>query len=226
MTGEERPIELAKDGGAHRWAGFDADLAAGRIDEAGWFAAANAVIERAYLDPANDGNPRAQSGKSGDAAAWEAARRPLMAAIDAPGDFLDIGCASGLLMESVHAWAAADGLAVEPYGLDLSPRLADLARRRLPHWAGRIWTGNALYWQPGRTFDYVRVGLEYVPAAHADALVDRLLSYTSKRLIIGMRNEDKGWRETEAALLRPVDGRIDVPHDDRRLVRRAVWINA
>jgi hypothetical protein len=31
------------------------------------------VIERMYLDPANDGNPRAQSGKSGDAAAWRRA---------------------------------------------------------------------------------------------------------------------------------------------------------
>jgi hypothetical protein len=54
-----------------------------------------------------------------------------------------VGCANGLLMESVAAWCAERGLAVEPYGVDISPALAELARRRLPRWDGRIWTGNA-----------------------------------------------------------------------------------
>jgi hypothetical protein len=31
---------------------------------------------------------------------------------------------------------------VEPYGVDISPALAELARRRLPRWADRIWTGQ------------------------------------------------------------------------------------
>jgi hypothetical protein len=39
-----------------------------------------------------------------------------------------------------------------------------MARHRLPHWADRIAVGNALDWIPGRSFDFVRTGLEYAPA--------------------------------------------------------------
>ena len=35
-------------------------------------------------------------------------------------------------MESVAAWCAERGLAIEPHGVDISPALAELARRRLP----------------------------------------------------------------------------------------------
>ena len=65
--------------------------------------------------------------------------------ISGGGTFLDVGCANGLLMESVAAWCAERGLAVEPYGVDISPALAELA---LPATApvGR----PHLYWQrPG-----------------------------------------------------------------------------
>jgi len=56
-------------------------------------------------------------------------------------------------------------LAVEPYGVDISPALAELARQRLPQWADRIWIGNAVDWQPpaGLRFDYVHILLDSVP---------------------------------------------------------------
>jgi hypothetical protein len=38
-------------------------------------------------------------------------------------------------------WARHD---IEPYGPELTPALAELARRRLPEWADRIFVGNAL----------------------------------------------------------------------------------
>jgi hypothetical protein len=68
-------------------------------------------------------------------------------------------------MESMQSWCAELGVRVEPYGVDLAPRLVELARRRLPHWADRIWTGNGLNWQPpdGRRFDYVHTLLDCVP---------------------------------------------------------------
>jgi hypothetical protein len=70
-------------------------------------------------------------------------------------------------MESVAAWCAERGLAIEPYGVDISPALAELARRRLPQWADRIWVGNAVNWRPpgGMRFDYVHILLDCVPRA-------------------------------------------------------------
>jgi hypothetical protein len=140
-------------------------------DEAAWFAAVRATLEPAYL-AAEDG--RGQSGFRGDAARWERARRPIVRAIHRDGAARDVGCANGLLMESVRAWAAADGYRIEPYGLDLSPALAALARRRLPVWAGRIFVGDALDWAPPRRFDFVRTELVYVPEGRRAEYVRRL----------------------------------------------------
>ena len=61
------------------------------------------------------------------------------------------------------------GLAIEPYGVDISPALAELARRRLPQWADRIWVGNAVNWRPpgAMRFDYVHILLDCVPGRGA-----------------------------------------------------------
>ena len=116
------------------------------------------VFEGAYL--AGD-NPRAQSGFGGDEARWEAGRRPIVEAIDRDGSFLDVGCASGHLLECLVEWSPHR---IDPFGLELAPRLAELARRRLPQWADPIYVGNALTWEPTRRFDFVRTELVYVPA--------------------------------------------------------------
>lgn len=129
-------------------------------------------LEPRYL--AGD-NPRAQSGFGGDEARWEMARRVIADCIERDGDFLDIGCASGLLMESVAIWTAERGLRVEPYGLDASEKLAELARSHLPGWAERIFVGDALTWQPPRRFDAVRTELVYVPEERERDYVQRLL---------------------------------------------------
>jgi SAM-dependent methyltransferase len=140
------------------------------IDDAQWFAEMSAIFEAAYL--AGD-NPRAQSGFGGDAARWESARRPIAEAIDRDGSFLDIGCASGHLVESLVRWTPHQ---IEPYGLDLAPALVELARRRLPLWADRIFLGNALTWKAPQRFDFVRTELVYVPAERQRQLVERLLA--------------------------------------------------
>jgi SAM-dependent methyltransferase len=111
-------------------------------------------FDQAYL--ASD-DPCAQSGFHGSAGRWEAARRPIVEAIGHDGTFLDVGCANGLLMESVVAWSA---FAVEPYGVDFAPGLVELARTRLPQWAGRIWVGDAESWTPPMRFDFVHTRIE------------------------------------------------------------------
>lgn len=130
------------------------------------------LLEEAYLG-ADD--PRGGSGFRGDGEHWELARRPIALALDRDGTFLDVGCANGLLMESLAAWAAEDGHTIEPYGLDLIPTLAALARRRLPRWSDRIFTGNLMAWEPPRRFDFVCTNLEFVPAHGRRDMVERLL---------------------------------------------------
>lgn len=187
-----------------------------------------AIVVPAYL--AGD-NPRSQSGHSGDEARWEDARRLIVDAIGRDGTFLDVGCASGHLMETVQAWAAEDGHVVEPYGLDISPELADLARSRLPYWADRIWVGNALRWTPPRRFDFVRAGLEYVAPPRRPELVQHLLEEACApggRLILGVRNEPRDAEPLERQVAGwgfEIAGRADRPHSDPRVVRRAFWID-
>jgi SAM-dependent methyltransferase len=108
-------------------------------DERAFYAGTVRSLERAYL---RGQTPQQGSGFGPDAVAWRQPRWHITECIAAGGTFLDVGCANGL-MESVAAWCAERDVAVEPYGVDLSPALAELARRRLPQWAGRIWTGNA-----------------------------------------------------------------------------------
>ena len=101
-----------------------------RDDDNDYYAMTRALLERAYLTAEDS---RGGSGFRGDKVRWERARRPILSAVERDGTFLDVGCANGLLMESVAAWASEDGFRVEPYGLDLIESLAALARRRLPH---------------------------------------------------------------------------------------------
>jgi 2-polyprenyl-3-methyl-5-hydroxy-6-metoxy-1,4-benzoquinol methylase len=210
-------------------AAIDEAFERGEIDEQGWHDAVAAIVVPSYLAGET---PWEQSGKSGDLASWELGRRPVMAAVDRDGAFLDVGCANGYLMESVRAWGHEDGRDIEPYGLDISPELAELARRRLPQWADRIFTGNAANWLPPRRFDFVRTGLDYVPPTRRRDLVEHLLVNVVAprgRLIVGVFNEEKDERRTEQRVESwgfRVAGRRDVDHRDPRVAYRVFWIDA
>jgi SAM-dependent methyltransferase len=128
-------------------------------------------FERAYLSAAA---PTAQSGCNTGPEGWEIGRRPLADAIHRPGTFLDVGCANGLLMESIVEWSPHR---IEPYGVDFAPGLVELARERLPQWADRIFLGDALEWEPPRRFDFVRTELVYAPADRRRELADRLVGW-------------------------------------------------
>jgi predicted pyridoxine 5'-phosphate oxidase superfamily flavin-nucleotide-binding protein len=145
------------------------------------------IYELHYLA---DGDLYRGSGHSGDAETWQLGRRPIADAIDRPGAFLDVGCANGLLMESIVRWARHP---IEPYGLDFAPRLVAEARRRLPQWADRIFVGDALEWQPPRRFDFVRTELVYAPEERRRELVERLLGWLEpggRLLVCGYGDDD------------------------------------
>ncbi len=141
------------------------------LREDDYYEKTRALLERAYLEA---GDPRGASGFGGDEARWERARRPIVSAIDRDGTFLDVGCANGLLMESVAVWAREEGYRVEPYGLDLIGSLTALARQRLPHWSDRVLVGNVMDWRVPFQFDFVRTELEYAPPHRRREMVERL----------------------------------------------------
>jgi SAM-dependent methyltransferase len=141
-------------------------------EESRFFERELALHEEKYLAGTN---PRQQSGFGRDEQAWERYRRVVTAPIHRDGTFLDIGCANGLLMESVVTWAADNAHRIEPYGVEISPKLADVARSRLPQWKERIFTGNALVWVPPFKFDFVRTELVYVPRHLRRRYAERLL---------------------------------------------------
>jgi len=225
----DEKLEAAKERAWRAVAAIDDAHARDALDDDGWHRAMAELIVPAYLAA---GDERGGSGHTGTAEDWEHSRGIVADAVDRGGSFLDVGCANGLLMESVARWAAAKGHAIEPYGLDISSELAEVARARLPRWADRIQVGNALGWRPPRRFDFVRTGLEYVPRPRRRELVAWLLDEVvapSGRLIIGKYNEETDDPAIERALVEwgfTISGRAERRHASEPRIRyRVVWID-
>jgi SAM-dependent methyltransferase len=165
-----------------------------------WFEANRNLLETAYLQGRE---PWQQSGfglhTPHTPAEWEAERRPIADCMDAPGAFLDIGCANGYLLETVLGWTSARGIAIDPYGLDLSAALVALARQRLPRHAEHLFVGNGWTWDPPRRFDYVRTELVYVPeeffGPYVARLQERFLTPGGRLLIAEYRSKGTTVRE-------------------------------
>jgi hypothetical protein len=209
---------------------IDEALFHGEIDEVAWYEAMQGLIVPKYI--AAD-NPRAQSGHSGDATAWERARSLVIEGLNHHGSFLDVGCANGHLMETTQSWASQRGWAIEPYGVDLSSALVDLARRRLPQWRDRLWVANILEWEPPRRFDFVHIQkLDYVPVIRRRELVAHLLTRVCEdagRLIIGPFNEVKTECVAEGIVAGwgyRIAGRADRQHRHPDIAYRVFWIDA
>jgi SAM-dependent methyltransferase len=220
VSAVDEKLAAAKEGGWREVAAIDAAYARGELDEAGWHEAMAALIVPAYLAAKT---PEAGSGSSRDAAGWEYARSLVADAVSPGQSFLDVGCANGQLMESMAGWAG-----VEPYGLEISPELAELARRRLPHWADRIWVGNAIHWEPPRRFDAIRTGFDYVPPDRRRELVEHLLGFCD-RLIVGVHNEERdapGFEDEVSSWGFAAAGHSVRDHPHPQLVYKVFWLDA
>jgi 2-polyprenyl-3-methyl-5-hydroxy-6-metoxy-1,4-benzoquinol methylase len=172
-------------------------------ERAAWFERQRAAFRAHYL--AEPGNPYRESGRSSGAERWEESRRPIAGAIERDGDFMDVGCANGLLLESLVGWAAERGHRIRPHGIDFVPELVELARRRHPGAPAEAFeVANAFDWRPRRRYDWVRTELEYVPpadrAALARRLVDEALAPGGRLVLCHYCARDERAREVAAEL--------------------------
>ena len=117
-------------------------------------------LESVYLE---SDDPIMQSGFSGGMDRWVAERSPLVKGIDRDGDFLDVGCANGLLAQDVARWSAERGIEVVPYGIDIGSRMVELARDRLPEFAANFQVADPWDWEPKRQWTFVYSLLDLSP---------------------------------------------------------------
>lgn len=152
------------------------------------------ILESAYL---RHRDPIKQSGFNGGADRWRLERSPLLDAVTGDGEFLDLGCANGHLLESVMVWAGERGINLTPYGVDLNPRLLQEAIRRFPNQPDHFWIANAWGWLPPRRFRWVYAIWDLVPIEFLPQLATHLLETTvanNGALIFGAygsRSEDR-----------------------------------
>jgi len=142
-------------------------------------------LEDAYLA---SGDPIEQSGFHGGAVRWRAEREPILEAVEGDGSFLDIGCANGYLLECLVRWAQDRRIELEPFGVDIGPRLIAAARRRLPGFRDNFWAADASDWHPPRQFRYVYTLADCVPECRLREYFIRLLERPVEpggRLIVG-----------------------------------------
>ena len=152
-----------------------------------YFKEGERITREYYL--ADPSNPYRQSGKTDGAQHWEITRRCIAEAVNTDGDYLDLGCANGLLLESLVGWCAERGHRITPHGLDFIPELVELARQRLPEYAGNLHVANAYSWVPPRRYRFVQLLLSTVPPTDQREFVSRVLNEmvaTPGRLILAV----------------------------------------
>lgn len=120
-------------------------------------------------------DPAKQSGFHGGDERWKREREVILEGVDADGDFLDIGCANGYLVECLAEWAQEMGITLQPYGVDQGAGLIALAKKRYPHHASHFWVGNAWDWTPPKRFHYVYTMTDFVPEEFLKDYADRLI---------------------------------------------------
>jgi hypothetical protein len=91
-----------------------------------WDSRTTEQLEQVYL--AAGAGPGGSGSSETSAGAWRAKRQHLCVPMDGDGTWLDVGCANGHLLTTLPAWCAERDIRIEPYGLELLPALAELAR--------------------------------------------------------------------------------------------------
>jgi len=163
------------------------------------------ILDASYL---REDTPWGGSGFSGTVEEWNENHAHIVDAVEHDGTFLDVGCANGYLLECMVEWCAARRITLEPFGVEISDAIAQRARARLPQWADRIWTGDAVTWTPPRRFDVVHSLLDLVLPAQRRQLVDNLLTFVAPggRLVLSAYSPVRTARSIVDVLGYPIEG--------------------
>jgi SAM-dependent methyltransferase len=197
-------------------------------EEKEWFDALKSELEESYL---RHNQPWEQSGFFISKEAWVKCRKPIADCIEKSGTFLDIGCANGFFLQCLLEWAGERGIEIIPYGLDLSERLIDLAKKRLPQYRRSFYIGNGWNWKSPIKFDYVRTEIAYVPESLQKPFIERIISLYLKaggKLLVAeyrSRKDDpeKPWvDETLKSWGLKVAKKVSGFYDNKELTRVAV----
>ena len=73
------------------------------------------ALEGSYL---RETDPIRQSGFGGGPERWRTERALVLDAVPDDGDFLDVGCANGYLLECLVQWGDEQHVRLTPYGVD------------------------------------------------------------------------------------------------------------
>lgn len=221
-------LSRAKDFNAY----VNAALENSEISKDEWYEINKVYFTKLYL--AQD-NPRAQSGHGGDEYHYAFSHLPIIEAIYKNGTFLDVGCANGHLMESVHKWASAIGFDLQVFGVDISEGLIELAKNRLPQWHERFFIGNSFFWKPEQKFDYIHVGgLGQVPEDDERMFFEHLMKnyvVDGGRIILGPYwhiNEDSQYSGIKKLLDSGIspNGYIEKTHyKNPNMLRITMWFD-
>ena len=199
---------------------------------AAWFDIQRQEIEASYLE---SDSPYRHSGWGSTPQRWRLGRELILEAVTNSGSFLDIGCANGLLLECLSQWAREREIHLTPYGIDISPKLIELARLRLPAFGFNLTVANGLHWQPTNRFDYVHTLLEYVPDQLQEDYLKRLLNQTlaeAGRLIVSSysnRTQNRQPIDVVAYLQQhgfQVAGSTTSLDQDGWVLTRVAWVNS
>ena len=187
------------------------------------------ALEVSYL---RETDPVRQSGFGGGHERWRTEREVVLDAVRDDGDFLDISCANGYLLECLVTWGHERHVRLTPYWVDCGAQLIALAQQRLPQYASNLWVANAWEWIPPRTFHYVCSLYDCVPEELLPEYIRRLLTRYAEMggtLIMGAYGsspKQEAGRDI-AADIAAAGLRVDVSSVQGDLpVARVAWIRA
>jgi SAM-dependent methyltransferase len=135
-----------------------------------WLSSLQKDISETYL---KHNEPWKQTGFLLGQKEWEICRKPIAECIEKPGSFLDMRCSNGYLLESITTWTS---YSITPFGIDISPRLIELAKTRLPQFSANFQIGSAPAWTTPVNFDYVRTELDYILVDNQEKYINKVLN--------------------------------------------------